>query len=87
MEHMENERQWILENAPLLSHRRVASDTRRIGGEWKLHEIEPFHSTERNIEFRFVLLNDINRLLSGDAKIDRASATLSNVKLEEISLS
>jgi len=76
---------FILTNIPsLLLSREVKAKTDAISGEWTLHESKPqsFHSTQRNIEFTVLLVND-SACLFVSAKINRATAKLSKIKVEE----
>jgi hypothetical protein len=67
----------------LLSAQEVKVKTGEIPGEWELLQINPTQSRPRNIEFSAILRNGSD-CLHIRAKINRNTARLSNIEVEEI---
>ena len=71
--------------AALLAAPKVKSKTREIAGEWKLlnDEIPYYHGTPKNVEFTVILVNG-DCCIKVAAKINRDTAKLSNIVVEDI---
>lgn len=83
---MDEEENFIRENiSALLSCPEVKIKTGETAGEWTLHEneIQYIHAMPRNIEFMLAIVNGSD-CLRIEAKINRATARLSNIKVEEL---
>lgn len=70
----------------LLSHRQIDHVTGATVGAWSLlnDEIAAYHTTPKNIEFTVIIVNDTQRCLRVNAKINRRTKKLSNVEVNEI---
>ena len=66
----------------LLKTHEVKAKMEEIGGKWELHAVNHIHSMPKNIEFSVILWNGTTCLFVA-AKINRQTARLSNITVEE----
>jgi len=81
---MDNDDYFIQQNeSVLLSHPVIATETQKMGGQWKLEEITARFPRKRHIDFHFLLVSGVGSSLIGSARIDRESRKVSKVELGE----